>query len=158
MLKRQKQVTVRFTEEEYHQLKNKCDAAGMKMEPFLRALVSGCTIRERPPDSYKALAAQVAAVGNNLNQLTRLANSTGKIENSTLTAQRRALYRGKSKNTPADYSEQIQALTARIRELRREITTCADIEMDCEMVQDKVQRAAHRRENPPRERIHRRAY
>ena len=55
-------------------------------------------------------------------------------------------------------SEQIQALTARIRELRREITTCADIEMDCEMVQDKVQRAAHRRENPPRERIHRRAY
>lgn len=55
MLKRQKQVTVRFTEEEYHQLKNKCDAAGMKMEPFLRALVSGCTIRERPPDSYKAL-------------------------------------------------------------------------------------------------------
>lgn len=77
---------------------------------------------------------------------------------STLTAQRRALYRGKSKTTPADYSEQIQALTARIRELRREITTCADIEMDCEMVQDKVQRAAHRRENPPRERIHRRAY
>lgn len=67
MLKRQKQVTVRFTEEEYHQLKNKCDAAGMKMEPFLRALVSGCTIRKRPPDSYKALAAQVAAVGNNLN-------------------------------------------------------------------------------------------
>lgn len=57
-----------------------------------------------------------------------------------------------------EYSEQIQALTARIRELRREITTCADIEMDCEMVQDKVQRAAHRRENPPRERIHRRAY
>ena len=38
MLKRQKQVTVRFTEEEYHQLKNKCDAAGMKMEPFLRAV------------------------------------------------------------------------------------------------------------------------
>lgn len=34
MLKRQKQVTVRFTEEEYHQLKNKCDAAGMKMGHF----------------------------------------------------------------------------------------------------------------------------
>ena len=84
MLKRQKQVTVRFTEKEYIQLKSKCDAAGMKMEPFLRALVSGCPIRERPPDSYKALAAQVAAVGNNLNQLTRLANSTGKIENAQL--------------------------------------------------------------------------
>ena len=88
MLKRQKQVTVRFTEEEYHQLKNKCDAAGMKMEPFLRALVSGCTIRERPPDSYK-----VAAVGNNLNQLTRLANSTGKIENAQLAEASRIMQR-----------------------------------------------------------------
>ena len=84
MLKRQKQVTVRFTEEEYHQLKNKCDAAGMKMEPFLRALVSGCTIRERPPDSYKALAAQVAAIGNNLNQLTHIANATGRVSASQL--------------------------------------------------------------------------
>lgn len=62
-------------------------------------------------------------------------------EYDSLTAQRRALYRKKSKTTPADYSEQIQAITARIRELRREITTCADIEMDCGMVQDKVQRA-----------------
>ena len=79
-------------------------------------------------------------------------------EYDSLMAQRRALYRRKSKTTPADYSEQIQALTARIRELRREIITCADIEMDCGMVQDKVQRAAHRRENLPRERIHRRIY
>ena len=62
-------------------------------------------------------------------------------EYNALTAQRKALYRRKSKTTPADYSEQIQTLTARIRELRREITTCADIEMDCGMVQDKVQRA-----------------
>ena len=55
--------------------------------------VSGCTIRERPPDSYKALAAQVAAVGNNLNQLTRLANSTGKIENAQLAEASRIMQR-----------------------------------------------------------------
>lgn len=79
-------------------------------------------------------------------------------EYESLTAQRRALYRGKNKTTPADYSGQIQALTAQIRELRREIVTCADIEMDCEMVQDKEQRAAHRREKPPRERINRCIY
>ena len=72
----------------------------------------------------------------------------------SLTAQRRALYRRKSKTTPADYSEQIQALTARIRELRREITTCADIEMDCEMVQDKVQRAAPLRHDTRQENIY----
>ena len=93
MLKRQKQVTVRFTEKEYIQLKSKCDAAGMKMEPFLRVLVSGCTLRERPPDSYKALASQVAAIGNNLNQLTRLANSNGKIENAQLAEANRLMQR-----------------------------------------------------------------
>ena len=65
----------------------------MKMEPFLRARVSGCTLRERPPDSYKALAAQVAAIGNNLNQLTRLVNSTGKIENAQLAEANRLMQR-----------------------------------------------------------------
>lgn len=42
---------------------------------------------------YKALAAQVAAVGNNLNQLTRLANSTGKIENAQLAEASRIMQR-----------------------------------------------------------------
>lgn len=115
---------------------------------------------------YPIIAAAVRGEPDAVNTVIRhysgyiaaLSTRTSYDVHSTLTAQRRALYRGKSKTTPADYSEQIQALTARIRELRREITTCADIEMDCEMVQDKVQRAAHRRENPPRERIHRRAY
>ena len=75
-------------------------------------------------------------------------------EYNTLTVQRRALYRKNSKTTPADYSGQIQALTARIRELRREIGTCADIEMDCEMVQDKVQRAAPLRHDKRQENIY----
>ena len=77
-----------------------------------------------------------------------------RTEYDSLTAQRRALYRRKSKTTPADYSEQIQALTARIRELRREIVTCADIEMDCGMVQDKVQRAAPLRHDKRQENIY----
>ncbi len=63
------------------------------------------------------------------------------IAKSTVKLTTYASYRWKNKTSPADYSGQIQALTARIRELRREIATCADIEMDREMVQDKVQRA-----------------
>ena len=50
-------------------------------------------MRERPSDSYKALAAQVAAIGNNLNQLTRLANSTGKIENAQIAEANRMMQR-----------------------------------------------------------------
>ena len=73
----------------------------------------------------------------------------------SLTAQRKALYRRKSKTTPADYSEQIQALTARIRALRRDIATCVDIEMDCEAVRNKVQRAAPLRNEKCQENIYR---
>ena len=76
-------------------------------------------------------------------------------EYDSLTAQRKALYRRKSKTTPADYSEQIQALTARIRALRRDIATCVDIEMDCEAVRNKVQRAAPLRNEKCQENIYR---
>ena len=79
-------------------------------------------------------------------------------EYNVLAARHKVFYRSKGKITNTDRSSQIQTLTSRIRELRREIATCADIEMDCGMVQDTVQRAAHRREKPPRERIHRGIY
>lgn len=84
MLKRQKQLTVRFTDEEYAALKGKADIAGMKMEPFVRQLVEGCTIKPRPPDSYVKLSQQVAAIGNNLNQLAHIANATGKVSDHSL--------------------------------------------------------------------------
>ena len=77
-------MTVRFTDEEYAALKGKADIAGMKMEPFVRQLVEGYTIKPRPPDSYVRLSQQVAAVGNNLNQLAHIANATGKVSDHSL--------------------------------------------------------------------------
>ena len=82
--KRKKQLTVRFTEEEYAALKGKCEIAGMKMEPFVRALVEGCRIKPAPPDSYNKLRQQLSAIGNNLNQLTHIANATGRVSASQL--------------------------------------------------------------------------
>lgn len=77
-------MTVRFTEEEYAALKGKCEIAGMKMEPFVRALVEGCRIKPAPPNSYNKLRQQLAAIGNNLNQLTHIANATGRVSASQL--------------------------------------------------------------------------
>lgn len=81
---RKKQLTVRFTEEEYAALKGKCEIAGMKMEPFVRSLVDGCRIKPAPPDSYNKLRQQLSAIGNNLNQLTHVANATGRVSASQL--------------------------------------------------------------------------
>ena len=66
-------MTVRFTEEEYAALKGKCEIAGMKMEPFVRALVEDNKLRQ-----------QLSAIGNNLNQLTHIANATGRVSASQL--------------------------------------------------------------------------
>ena len=51
---------------------------------FVVSLINGCEIHPRKPDSCKALARQVAAVGNNLNQLARIANFNGKAEDAYL--------------------------------------------------------------------------
>ena len=68
------------------------------------------------------------------------------------------LYEGDRLNDLVESISEHGVLTpAIIRKIERD-EDGFEYEMDCEMVQDKVQRAAHRRENPPRERIHRRAY
>lgn len=79
MLTRQKKLTVRFTEREYAALQRKAAAAGFKMEPFVRSLVDGCEVKPRPPDSYKDLARELSAIGNNLNQIAHIANRTGQV-------------------------------------------------------------------------------
>ena len=76
MLKRNKQVIIRLTESEYAALREKADAAGLKVSPLIRRLIEGCEVKPRPPDSYKDLARELAAIGNNINQAVHLANST----------------------------------------------------------------------------------
>ena len=72
MQTRNKSFLLRLTEQEYATLKRKSELAGLKMNPFLVSLINGREIHPRTPDSCKALARQVAAVGNNLNQLARI--------------------------------------------------------------------------------------
>ena len=77
MQTRNKSFLLRLTEQEYATLKRKSELAGLKMNPFLVSLINGREIHPRTPDSCKALARQVAAVGNNLNQLAKLAHQQG---------------------------------------------------------------------------------
>ena len=49
------------------------------MEPFIRSLIAGCNLKPSPPDSYKDLVRELSAIGNNINQITRLTNSAGSV-------------------------------------------------------------------------------
>jgi hypothetical protein len=82
------QILVRLNEPEYHHLKKQLAVSGLKQEPFIRSLIMGMDIRPRPPDEYGALLRELSAIGNNINQLARIANSTKGI---TLPEMTRAL-------------------------------------------------------------------
>lgn len=82
MLKRNKQVIIRLTENEYVALHDKADAAGLKISPLIRRLINGCEVKPRPSDCYKDLVRELAAIGNNINQVAHLANSIGYVSHT----------------------------------------------------------------------------
>ena len=62
-----------MNDKELEELNRNVQCAGICREKYIRCALMGITIHPRTPDSCKALARQVAAVGNNLNQLARIA-------------------------------------------------------------------------------------
>ena len=52
---------------------------------LLRYMIRGCIPIEAPPADYPKLISEMRAVGNNLNQLVRLARATGYINTPELT-------------------------------------------------------------------------
>lgn len=78
-------ISVRLSAEEHTHLKAQAANAGLKMEPFVRRLIMGKEIYPRSPDTYAALLRELSAIGNNLNQIARVANSTREATPEQLT-------------------------------------------------------------------------
>lgn len=76
MRKRGKAVLVRLNEQEYAHLKRLSETSGLKMEPLIRQLILGRDIKPRPPENLAALLRQMSAMGNNINQIAKVANSS----------------------------------------------------------------------------------
>ena len=72
-----KRVSLRLDSTEYAHLKVQAEGCGMKLEPTLRQLILGAELRSRPPDEIAALLRQLSAIGNNINQIAKVANASG---------------------------------------------------------------------------------
>ena len=79
MRTRSRHVSVWMNEEEYRHLQSQARLAGMGIDPFIRNLVAGIQLRPRPPDAYAALLRELAAIGNNINQIAHWANAQKSI-------------------------------------------------------------------------------
>ena len=84
MRRRQRHVSIWMNEAEYRHLKTQAKAAGMGVDPFVRNLVAGVQLRPRPPGEYGALLRELAAIGNNINQIAYWANARKSIHETEI--------------------------------------------------------------------------
>ena len=78
---RSKKISIRLSEKEYAHLKEQADLTGLKIEPFLRNLISGAKMKPRPKEEWAELIRQMSAVGN---KIAHRANIHGLIDKQTL--------------------------------------------------------------------------
>ena len=79
MRKREMKVTVRLDTDEYGHLKTQLRRTGYSQESYLRMLICGRIPREAPPIEYHDLLRELHAIGNNMNQIARAANTSGAV-------------------------------------------------------------------------------
>ena len=66
-----------FPPRAYTHLKQQAARSGLGMDPFIRNLVQGIRICEKPPEQYVDMLRELSAIGNNVNQIAHWANSKG---------------------------------------------------------------------------------
>lgn len=83
---RKRAVTVRFSEEEINFLKEKMTEAGFvrNREAYLRKMALDGFVLKQDFSSVRGIVAELSRIGNNLNQMTKIANTYGDIELSEL--------------------------------------------------------------------------
>lgn len=69
-------LSLRLTKWEYDHLKKQSQQCGLKMEPYVIRLIMGKEVHPLPPDSYREWVKELSAIGKNVNQIARVANST----------------------------------------------------------------------------------
>lgn len=75
--KRSISILLRLNEAEHQHLKEQVSNSGFPMEVYLRALIAGEKMQTRPPNEYAEIRRQLAAIGNNINQIARMVNTRG---------------------------------------------------------------------------------
>lgn len=91
MRKRNRRFSLWLNDEEFNRLERNAEIAGMKKEPYIRKLIMGNEIKERPPDEFAKILRELSAIGNNVNQLAHKANCFGMIYVNEVQSVREAL-------------------------------------------------------------------
>lgn len=80
MRKRNVQILFRLTEEEAEQLYELVRKSGRSKEAFLRAMVKGYRLCEKPAPEFYQIMRELSAIGNRINQLAAKANALNFVD------------------------------------------------------------------------------
>jgi len=73
-----------LNEKEYIKLEKLAKTTGLKKAPIIRSLIMEFEVKPHPPENFAKLLRELSAIGNNINQIARVANSTKIISNDEI--------------------------------------------------------------------------
>lgn len=80
MRSREANFSVRISETEKRQLDRIIKKCGLTKSAYIRMIITGYLPKETPPIEYHQVIKELNAIGNNLNQIAKIANTTGIID------------------------------------------------------------------------------
>lgn len=80
-----RQIHIYLYQDEYDEYCNKVIKSGLNKSQYIRQLINDYEIKELPPLDYYKLIGELNSIGNNLNQIARIANTTGVIDTKMYT-------------------------------------------------------------------------
>ena len=86
MNQRSIKISVRLNDSEHRRLKKQSELSGLSGEALIRSLILSLDIRPIPPEQLAEILRQLSAIGNNINQIARVANGTGRIPKEDIDA------------------------------------------------------------------------
>ena len=93
MRKRNVQILFRLTEEEAEHLNELVRKSGRSKEAFLREMVRGYQLCEKPDPEFYKMMRELSAIGNRINQLAVKANALGFIDTQRLNSELERLHK-----------------------------------------------------------------
>lgn len=80
MRKRRIKKQLWLSDEEDYILKTRSEAVGMNASDYIRQLLVGYKPKEKPTEDFYAAIKSIRSIGNNINQIARMANARGVID------------------------------------------------------------------------------
>ena len=85
-MKRNYEIKVRLTRDEWEKLNEQVERTCLSREQYVRDVLAGVVVRERPPVEYGEIIIHLRAMTNTLRDLARLTQQTGGVPSKQLSA------------------------------------------------------------------------